>query len=832
MKRRYRYTLAVLVLAALAAGLSALVPGGDSRAQIPGTSTAKTEAPPPKDEPTGPQPVPASKISIKAEETSEVLRSLRDRPDPDPDIIPISEALPALMGQLQDLLEETEARLKGTVSSRGLENLERRWHRHEQKISGWVSTVNARAQSLDRDLETLQELRLAWEVTRDGGTDAGLQEALLEIVNQSIESIRELEDKFGERRSELSTVKGQIDKAANVVLDALDALDKARDRTRLKLLALDSRPLWEVIANPPPRVQHRDHIVTAWEESKRDFNDFATAYRDELIVHALAIVLLATILLIIKRRSRSIDLEGPELAASARVISRPLSTTVTLWLLGTLLLFPDAPRIVDELATLVLFVPLFRILPARAVKKIPSLLAALVFVNIFGRFVDLLSYLSPLYRLALLLETIICLALILFSMRRTRTVPGTPPSAWLRLIRFLQVASVFYLLAAIVTNIVGNVSFAGTVTRTVYLSAYLGLVLYGLYFIFKGLLHLALRSRLLSGVKMVRRHQDLVHDRLLTVLRIGMFIFWLVNTLRTMQSYDPASDFVTKILTAEAKFGSVGLSLGGILAFAVTVWASFLISRIIRFVLEEDVYPRVTMPRGVPTAISIGIHYTVLLLGFFLAIAATGADLGKTTILAGALGVGVGFGLQNIVNNFISGLILVVERPVLAGDSIQIDNLHGEVKRIGLRSSTVRTWEGAEVIVPNANLISNQVINWTLSDRQRRLDVHVGVEYGTDPEEVARILVATAASFEGLMGRPEPTALFLGFGDFTLDFQLRAWTSQTNFLKQKSELTMAVNKALNDANIKIPVPQRDLRVTVANPGSEPDGLERTKPDES
>jgi small-conductance mechanosensitive channel len=299
-----------------------------------------------------------------------------------------------------------------------------------------------------------------------------------------------------------------------------------------------------------------------------------------------------------------------------------------------------------------------------------------------------------------------------------------------------------------------------------------------------------------------------------------------------MQSFDPAREFVTKILTAEAKFGSVGLSLGGILAFAVTVWASFLISRIIRFVLEEDVYPRVTMPRGVPTAISIGIHYTVLLLGFFLAIAATGADLGKTTILAGALGVGVGFGLQNIVNNFISGLILIVERPILAGDSVQIDTLFGEVKRIGLRSSTVRTWEGAEVIVPNANLISNEVINWTLSDRQRRLDVHVGVEYGTDPEEVVQLLVTTATNFKGLMELPEPTALFLEFGDFTLDFQLRAWTSQTSFLKQKSELSMAVNKALNDAGIKIPVPQRDLRVTIAKPGSDPDGLERTQPDES
>jgi small-conductance mechanosensitive channel len=311
---------------------------------------------------------------------------------------------------------------------------------------------------------------------------------------------------------------------------------------------------------------------------------------------------------------------------------------------------------------------------------------------------------------------------------------------------------------------------------------------------------------------MVRRHDQLVQERLLTLLWIGLVVWWGFETLRLMQVFSPVVDAATSVLTARAQFGAVGLSLGGVLSFVLTVWAAFLLSRLLRFVLEADVYPHLTLPRGVSSAVSIGIHYALLLFGFFLAVAATGADLGKTTILAGALGVGVGFGLQDVVNNFISGLILVVERPILAGDSVQIENLFGEVKRIGLRSSTVRTWEGAEVIVPNGKLISSQVINWTLSDRQRRLDVHVGVEYGSDPEQVVDILVRSVSKHPGLMQQPEPVALFLGFGDYTLDFQLRMWTAETGFLKIKSELTMAVNKALNDAGINIPVPKRDLRL--------------------
>jgi small-conductance mechanosensitive channel len=810
-KRRGRNLAALLLSTVLVAALLAPAPGGPA-AQTPNTKTTQPEPTPPPEEPKGPQPIPASQISIKSEETAEVLRSMRERPDPDPEIEAIRQALPKTLGVLQDLLGETENRIKGTVSSRTLEDLERRWSRHRQRVEGWQSTVNRRARALDRDLETLLDLRASWEITQEGAAEAGLQEALLEVVNNSLESIREVESKFDSRRSELLSVQGQVEEAAEVIRNARDQIDSARDKTRLKLAHLDARPLWDVIADPPPRVQHWRHLVIVWEESKRDFNDFLDSYRNPIIVHLLALVALVIAFILLKPRVRKLDLDGPELAASARVISRPISAALTLWLLWTMIVFPEAPQLVDEVATLVLFVPLYRILPARIVSSIPGLLATLVVVNIIGRFVDLLTYMSPLYRLALLFESLVIVTTIAVSMRKTRGVPGERRSPWIRLIRAVQWIGLTYMSAATVANVVGNVSFAGTVARSVYLSAYLGLALYAVYFVAVGLVHLALRSRFFQHLQMVRKYSQLVRDRLLTLLWIGLLVYWAVTSLQLLQMLSPVVEFITRILTAEAKFGDVGLSLGGILSFAVTVWAAVLLSRLIRFILQADVFPRLTLPRGVSSAVSIGIHYALLLLGFFLAVAATGADLGKTTILAGAFGVGVGFGLQDIVNNFVSGLILVVERPILPGDSVQIENLFGEVKRIGLRSSTVRTWEGAEVIVPNGKLISSQVINWTLSDRQRRLDVHVGVEYGNDPEQVVDILVRSASNLPGLLQNPEPMALFLGFGDYTLDFQLRTWTAESGWLKIHSELRMAVNKALKDAGINIPFPKRDLRL--------------------
>jgi small-conductance mechanosensitive channel len=788
--------------------------------QIPGT-TQKPPETPAVEEPKGPQPIPASQISIKSQETAEVLRRLRERPDPDPDIQKINEAVPATLGELQELLTETRNRLKGTVSARDLEDLERRWSRHRDRVESWQSTVNRRAQNLDGDLQTLQELRASWETTQESAGETGLQDALLEVVTNSLASIEEADKRFNTRRSVILVVQEQVVKAAEIVRDALDQIESARTRTQLKLIQADSPPFWEIVADPPPRVEHWSNIVTAWDESKRDFHDFIGAYKNSLIIHGLSFLFLLAILFFLGRRARAADLEGPDLIASKRVLSRPFSTATTLWILAMLLAYKEAPQLVDEVATIILFVPLYRILPTDAYKKAGGLLAALVVVNIFGRFVDLLTYLSPAYRLALLVESTMCLVFVTLSLRKTAAVPGEPPSTWRRMIRIIQWIAIVYLSAAIVANIVGNVSFAATVTRAVYLSAYLGLALYALFFILTGVVHVSFRGGILRRLKMVRRHEVLIRGRFLTLLQIGFFVWWLIRSLVMMQVFSPVYDFVVSVLTAKARFGDVALSLGGILSFALTVWASFLLSRFLRFILEEDVYPRLTLARGVSSAISIGLHYILLLFGFFLAVAATGADLGKTTILAGAFGVGVGFGLQNIVNNFISGLILIVERPILAGDSVQVGTLYGEVKRIGLRSSTVRTWEGAEVIVPNGNLISSEVINWTLSDRQRRLDIDVGVEYGTDPEQVIELLNTTGAKYEGILQNPAPTTLFLGFGDSSLNFQLRVWTAETSFLKLKSNITVAVNNALKDAGITIPFPQRDLHVKKPPGGEQP-----------
>jgi potassium-dependent mechanosensitive channel len=232
--------------------------------------------------------------------------------------------------------------------------------------------------------------------------------------------------------------------------------------------------------------------------------------------------------------------------------------------------------------------------------------------------------------------------------------------------------------------------------------------------------------------------------------------------------------------------------------------ASFLISKFVRFLLEEDIYQHFLLPSGIPYAISTVLHYIILVFGFFIALGALGIDLTKITILAGAFSVGVGFGLQNVINNFVSGLILLFERPIKLGDMIEIGGNGGTVSRIGIRASIVRTPSGSEVIVPNGSLISNQVTNWTLSDQRRAVEVAVKVAPGTDLQHVAKLLKNAAAGHSDVVKEPAPQVHVLDLTGSAIVFQLQVWTDRSESWPQlRTDLSVAINDALARENIAL-----------------------------
>jgi potassium efflux system protein len=298
---------------------------------------------------------------------------------------------------------------------------------------------------------------------------------------------------------------------------------------------------------------------------------------------------------------------------------------------------------------------------------------------------------------------------------------------------------------------------------------------------------------------------------MLVAVLIWGFIF--ANILVDWRIYSLPSDAIQGFLSLGFTVGTQKISIGLILTALSILYGAFLVSWVIQAVMMEEIFARRGLDAGARISISRLIHYALVLTGFILALFALGFDLKNITILGGALGVGIGFGLQTIVNNFVCGLIMLFERPVKVGDAIELNGQQGKIKKVGLRATVVQTYDNSEIVVPNSDLITNQVTNWTLAERLSRIRIPVGVAYGSDVPLVMKTILECAASNQTVLKHPAPQVLFVNFGGSSLDFELRAWLADFDTrLRVISELHQEIDRKFRELNIEIPFPQTDLHV--------------------
>jgi len=238
------------------------------------------------------------------------------------------------------------------------------------------------------------------------------------------------------------------------------------------------------------------------------------------------------------------------------------------------------------------------------------------------------------------------------------------------------------------------------------------------------------------------------------------------------------------------------------------------LSKRLSSLLVKKVLNKYIKDTGVSDSIGTIFRYSLIVIGFITIFQSAGFDLSTLGLLAGALGVGIGFGLQNVTNNFISGIIILFERPIKVGDRIEVGDINGDVHSISMRSTTVITNDNISVIVPNSEFINSQVINWSHNDRRVRFKFPVGVSYNEDPQKVRKVVLEVANEHPGVLNDPAPDLWFEGYGDSSLDFYLTVWTS--NFIQRpgvfKSQLYYSIFKKFAEHKIEIPFPQRDLHL--------------------
>ena len=272
-------------------------------------------------------------------------------------------------------------------------------------------------------------------------------------------------------------------------------------------------------------------------------------------------------------------------------------------------------------------------------------------------------------------------------------------------------------------------------------------------------------------------------------------------------------DFIVKVWTTEL-FGPDTVTIGGILMLVFLFASVIIVERILQRLLIRRFLSKTRLQPSLQYGLSRIIGYTLIAIGFYVAFQSVGFDLSSLAIVAASLGVGVGFGLQNIINNFVSGIIILAERPISIGDRIEVAGVAGRVTKIQLRSTTVVTNDNITMIVPNADFISNTVTNWSHGDPKVRIRVPVGVAYGSDLKLLQRLLLEAAEEHPKALRNPLPVVLFTEFGDSSLNFELGVWTQEMTAtpIHFTSQMNFIIEQKLRENDIEIPFPQRDLHV--------------------
>jgi potassium efflux system protein len=266
-----------------------------------------------------------------------------------------------------------------------------------------------------------------------------------------------------------------------------------------------------------------------------------------------------------------------------------------------------------------------------------------------------------------------------------------------------------------------------------------------------------------------------------------------------------------EVLEYSLTLGGTKITLLGLIEIVLVLIAFFIISRVLRKILKRRILPRFKLAEGAQFVILRLIHYVLVVIGVFLAINLVGIQMTSLAVIFGLLGVGIAFGLQNITSNFVSGLILLFERPVNVGDYIEVGGAMGKVQSINMRSTTVITRDNITLIVPNSSFIADTVTNWSVGDPKIRINVPVGVAYGSDTELVKRLLLEVAENHPDVLKDPKPDVLFREFADSSLNFDLRIWIlNPMGRFKTISDINYAVDNAFREHNITIPFPQRDV----------------------
>ncbi|SNS98880.1 Small-conductance mechanosensitive channel [Noviherbaspirillum humi] len=797
----FRLLPALLLLLGLHAAVPAQTPPAAPKPAAPAPAAAASPAAPASTTPAAPPPVPVADIAVQAETTLLRVRQLTQRPAIDDLAASADDELAALTRGIAVASAEMRRTALQNAPTETLRNLEQAWREIEQRAAGLTRELTRSVLQLERDTTELDKLEAQWRATRTAATTENAPEPVLKRIEEVNTAVTKAQKRLNEHRTTLLALQGRAANASARAAQTRLVLNDAVERAAARLLYRDSPPLW----SPAFWTSSIDSFSAEADANLASqlsaLAVYVSANQVSVAMHALLFIALAAALMLARRKLRVLA-EGDDcLRGAARIIDMPAAAALLLALLASHWFYPRPPLSLWTAISMLGTLPV--LLLTRRLMEVPLRPTLYVLLGFYlaDRLRAFAGPLPVLARVLFLAEGILFIGFTIWILRSVR--PASDEDEVYRGRRLMRTVGWFagaLTAAAVAVNINGQVRLADLLGSTALFSAYMAAVLYALVRVGEGVAQGTLCLPLVSRLGLVRRNKPLVTGYLNRGLRLAAVAAWLWLVLQALGLFRPLVGMAQQAWKVTLPIGSFTPEVSDIVLFILILWAAFKLSRLTRFVLEEEVYPKLHLQRGLPYAVSRVMHYLVLVVGFVLALNALGVDMTKFTILAGAFTVGIGFGLQNIVNNFVSGLIVLFERPIKVGDTVQIDDVVGQVRHIGIRASVIASTTGAEVIIPNGKLIADKVTNWTLSGRLRQITVPVTTPAGIDVQRLRGQLLDIARSHDLVAEQPPPEALFVRRGLDAFDFELRVWTAALDqWQEMRSELIMAIDEALRQA---------------------------------
>ncbi len=758
---------------------------------------------------TGPAAVAIEDIPEQAVHTVNLLETLTPGPETDQQIARLASEAEQQLARIELRLGDIVQALESTPKVRNMGD----W---EAELRGALVPLQSLDARLDDQLTRIRDAleqtdakERQWQATREAAISGEAATAVIERIDATLAAIATTRTELTGIRAELLGVRDRLIDPRAEIERTLKQLDTRIQGRLAGIFNRDQAAIWRADLGDTIRAEMRQGGFASMKKRVARLTEYVRSHLATIGFQVALFLALAIALRTVGARARDLAAEDYDLRHASLVFALPTSMALVIALGLTMQLHPNAPYLFRWAVFTVLVIPAAIIVSRLLSAANRPVVWAMVTAFLIDRIRDFLDTVPTLERSIFLLELVAGVVFLLW-LRQPKRLEKVPPAVMreplFRTVRRLTGVAIGLFSIAIVAELIGLGDLADLIGSGTLRSAYSALFIYALLKVLQSVIAYLLILAPLRYLNLVTGQRRRIRRRMDTLLAIAAAVIWGYLTLDFFGLAAPVRALVANVVGAELTVGAVAISLGDILVLIVTIWLSFAIARFLDNLLNQDVFPRIDLPRGVPYAISTLTRYSLIVIGFMVALAAAGIELGKLTIIAGGLGVGIGFGLQTIVSNFVSGLILLFERPLKVGDAITVKTLTGEIRSIGIRASSIRTSDGAEVILPNSQLIAEAVTNWTFRGRRRRIEIDIAVNGGVAAQDVIELLEDVARDHKSILNTPPPKAVLIQYSESSLKFQLQVWIAEfRDEATTRSELTVAIQTALAYAGVVKPL---------------------------